>query len=85
MDDFWTAGAAEDVAEAEGMELGEKHWRVIVGARELIATSGCTPTLAAVSALCGIPLNEVQQLFPGAAEDLLARLAGAPELERREA
>ena len=83
MDDLWTPELAEEAAEAEGIALGERHWQVIAGTRELIAM-GREPTLDQVSATCGVSLRELHQLFPGAAEGLLARLAGAPELERRE-
>ena len=83
MDDRWTPESAEDLAAEEGIALSEKHWRVIAGARELIAASQRVPSIAEVSEKCGLALRELKQLFPGAAEDLLARLAGAPELERK--
>ena len=85
MDALWTPDAAEAVASAEGLALTERHWCVIASARELIARTECNLSLDDVSATCGMSLDELRQLFPGAAEDLLARLAGAPELERREA
>lgn len=83
MDDEWTPKWAEEVAEAEGIALDERHWQVIAASRELIARSGTAPSLAQLSASCGVPVKEVRQLFPGVAEKMLARIAGAPELERR--
>lgn len=83
MDNTWTAAIAVETAEKEGIDLSEQHWRVIAGAREWIAVHECRPTLAEVSATTGVALEDIQQLFPGAGAELLARLAGAPELERR--
>jgi sulfur relay (sulfurtransferase) DsrC/TusE family protein len=83
MNDDWTPKLAEELAEAVGIALGEKHWRVIAESRELIARHGRAPSLAEVSAICGVALAELRQLFPGGAEEVLARLAGAPELEKR--
>ena len=83
MDALWTPDVAEHLAEEEGFLLSEKHWRVITVARELIARTERAPSLAEVSAACSLRISEIQQLFPGAAEHLLAHFAGAPELERR--
>lgn len=68
----------------EGMVLGEKHWRVIAAIRERIARSSEAPSLGDVALACGLSRLEMQQLFRGAGNDFLARLAGAPELKRRE-
>ena len=84
MDSDWTPKAAEEAAEAEGIALSEKHWRVIAGSRELIASHGRTPSLAEVSETCGVALRELKRLFPGGTEHVLAHIAGVPELERRE-
>jgi len=85
MNDDWPHELAEELARAGGIGLGEKHWRVIIGSRDLIARYRRSPSLAEVSANCGVSLAEVKQLFPGVVEEVLARLAGAPELERRRA
>lgn len=83
IDDLWTPELAEEAAKEEGIELGEKHWQVITGTRELIAM-GREPTLAELSVTCDIPVGDIEQLFPGPHRSLLERLAGARELERRE-
>ncbi len=80
----WTPQVAEELAGREGIALGEKHWCVIAGSRELIARSGRVPSLDEVSASCGVTPAELKALFPGAAEEVLSRLAGAPEFERKE-
>lgn len=85
MNDDWTPELAEEAAQVEGMVLDEKHWRIIAGSRELIARHGRAPSLAEVSVACGVALAELKQLFPGASEEVLGRLAGAPEFERRRA
>lgn len=78
----WTPQIAEERAEEEGIALNEKHWCVIAGSRELVARDGHVPSLDEVSAICGVSLAEVRALFPGVAEEVLGRLAGAQELER---
>lgn len=80
----WTPQIAEDQAGLEGIPLEEKHWCVIASVRELMARNGRVPSLAQVGAMCGIPVAEVKALFPGVVEEILARLAGAPEFERKE-
>jgi sulfur relay (sulfurtransferase) DsrC/TusE family protein len=85
MNDDWTPQFAEEAADAAGIALGQTHWRVIAESRELIARQGRAPSLAEVSARCGVTLAELRQLFPGGVEEVLARLAGVPELERRQA
>jgi sulfur relay (sulfurtransferase) DsrC/TusE family protein len=78
----WTPQAAEDVAEREGISLGEKHWCVITNSRELIARNGHVPSLREVGAMCGMSVDEINNLFPGTAAEVIARLAGASKFER---
>ena len=84
MSSDWTPQVAEERAGEAGIALSEKHWCVIAGSRELIARDGHVPSLVEISAMCGVTLVEVKELFPGVAEEVLARLAGAPEFERTE-
>ena len=79
MSSDWTPRVAEELAGQEGIALGEKHWCVIASSRELIARSGRVPSLEEVGAMCGVTPAELRTLFPGVAEEVLARLAGAPE------
>ena len=83
-DDDWTPRLAEDGARSMGITLGEKHWQAIAVARELLARNGRPPSLAEVSASSGMAVAELNSIFPGTAEEILARLSGARELERRE-
>jgi sulfur relay (sulfurtransferase) DsrC/TusE family protein len=76
----WTPQLAEEIAVHEGIALGEKHWCVIAGSRELVARNGRVPSLAEVGATCGVMVAEINDLFPGGAEEVLARIAGAPEI-----
>ena len=75
----WTPDLAEELAGDAGIALGEKHWSVIASSRELIARNGRVPSLDEVGAMCGVTPAELRTLFPGGAEEVLARLAGAPE------
>lgn len=80
MDTDWTPQIAEELAAQEGIALGEKHWCVIASSRELLARNGRVPSLDEVSAMSGVTPAELHALFPGVAEDVLSRLAGALEL-----
>ncbi len=84
MNTDWTPQVAEELAGREGIALGERHWRVIAASRELIARRGRVPSLDEVSAICRVTPAELKALFPGVAEEVLSRLAGAPEFERKE-
>lgn len=79
----WTPRMAEDLAGCEGIVMGEKHWCVIAGSREFFARSGRMPSVDEVSVMCGVTPAELKALFPGEAEEVLARLTGAVEFERK--
>jgi long-chain fatty acid transport protein len=79
----WTPGVAEELAGFEGIAMGEKHWCVVASSREFVARNGRMPSLDEVSVICGVTPAEVKTLFPGVTEEVLARLAGAVEVERR--
>jgi tRNA 2-thiouridine synthesizing protein E len=78
----WTPEQAETIARHEGIALGEKHWCVITTCREVIARRGRAPSVREICALCAIDAGELESLFPGGAERLLALVAGVPEFER---
>ena len=79
----WTPGVAEELAGREGIAMGEKHWCAITSTREFIARNERVPSLNEVSAMCGMTSAELKTLFPGEVEEVLARLAGAVEFERK--
>jgi tRNA 2-thiouridine synthesizing protein E len=81
----WTPEVADELAKREGLALEETHWLVITTVREAIARYGRAPSLRETAALCAMTVDELKALFPGAAERVLARLAGAPEFERSHA
>lgn len=68
-DGDWTPELAEELARAEGVELGEREWCAIAGIRELLARGGDP--------------GELMTRFAGTGDEALLRFAGAPELERR--
>jgi hypothetical protein len=60
----WTPDLAADIAEADGVgALGERHWRAIAAYRELAASDGRPPSLARISAACGLSIAELEELF----------------------
>jgi hypothetical protein len=75
----WTPDLAADIAEADGVgALGERHWRAIAAYRELAASDGRPPSLARISAACGLSIAELEELFHGAAQIALPEIAGIP-------
>lgn len=79
----WTPEVAEDLAVREGIAMGERHWCAITSTREFIARNDRVPSLREVSVMCGMTPAELKTLFPGQVEEVLARLAGAVQFERK--
>lgn len=74
----WTPEVAEKLARASGLfRLTADHWKVISCYREAAARHRRPPSLAALTQLAGIPLAELQNLFPFHTAELVARLAGS--------
>lgn len=73
----WTPELAEKLARASGLpRLTADHWKALSCYREAAARHRQPPTLATLSQLTGIPLAELQHLFPFRSAELIARLAG---------
>lgn len=79
----WTPEIAEEVADRDGIALGEKHWAVIAAWRELAARKENNPSLKEVGAACGMSVAHINKLFPDGSGEIM-RLAGAPEFEKEE-
>jgi tRNA 2-thiouridine synthesizing protein E len=79
IDEDWSPAVAEAIAASEQVLLDGAHWQAISCWRELAARHGHAPTLMDLSAACGLSLTRVNELFPGASEAILSRIAGVPE------
>ncbi|NPA89853.1 MAG: TusE/DsrC/DsvC family sulfur relay protein [Chloroflexi bacterium] len=75
----WSEEAAHLLAKSEGIELTERHWKVIRFAREYYETNGASPTLRQISKGAGVPTKELFSLFPKGPAKKVARIAGIPK------
>ena len=75
----WTAEVAEMLAEKEGIQLTERHWKVVTFCREDAAQQGQPPGLRRISKLSGVGTKELYQLFPKGPGKLAAKISGLPK------
>ena len=75
----WTPEIGEALARYAGIELTDKHWKVITFCREDAAREGASPGLRRISKLSGVKMKELYQLFPKGPGKLAARVAGLPK------
>lgn len=76
-DHEWSPEDASAIARRAGLEsLADRHWKVIASCREEAARTGRPPGLRRLEALTGLDAAELQRLFPGDVEVLVARIAG---------
>ena len=61
-----------------GLDLSPVHWQVLTCAREECLRTHRFPDACRIAAVARIPRAELERLFPGAACDVIARLAGIP-------
>ena len=62
-----------------GIELTDAHWKAIRFLREDYAGQGETATMRRVSAVGGIPIKELFELFPQKPAKKMAYIAGLPK------
>jgi len=72
----WTPEIAEAFAEAAGITLTDRHWKVIEFCRRDAAEQGGAPGLRRITKETGIPTKELYQLFPKGPGILAAKVAG---------
>lgn len=72
----WTPTIAETFAKEEGINLSEKHWKVINFVRDYYKEHGEPPTLRRITKLSGISTKEIYRLFPNGPAKKVARIAG---------
>ena len=75
----WTPEIGEALAREAGIELTDKHWKVITFCRKDAAREGASPGLRRISKLSGVKMKELYQLFPKGPGKLAARVAGLPK------
>lgn len=75
----WSPEVAEALAAKEGIDLTERHWKVITFCREDAAQQGQPPGLRRISKLSGVGTKELYQLFPKGPGKLAAKVSGLPK------
>lgn len=75
----WSEEAARDLARAEGWpDPADAHWRVLHFLRDYYRCRGKAPLGREIREGLGLPLLEIEALFPGGLKDGARRLAGLP-------
>ena len=84
--DDWTPELAQDMAAAEGIELGDAHWEVIHCLRAYYREFDASPAMRALVKYCRHQLGVdkgnslyLLSLFPGSPAKLASKIAGLPK------
>ncbi len=72
----WTRDIAEAIAASVGLQLTERHWKVIDFCRADAAATGEPPGLRRIAQGAEVPIKELYQLFPKGPGILAAKIAG---------
>ena len=72
----WTEDIGKAIAARQGIELTDKHWKVINFAREEFKANGEAPTLRRITKQSGVSTKEIYQLFPGGPAKIASMIAG---------
>jgi tRNA 2-thiouridine synthesizing protein E len=84
----WTPEVAEQIAAAEGIELGAAHWEVIELLRDYYREFDASPAMRPLVKYCALNLGPekgrsvyLMSLFPGSPAKLGSKIAGLPKPE----
>ena len=72
----WTEEMARQIADLDGFDLTERHWRVIHALRDCYSAPGALPALPHACHVAGIDGRCMEELFHGGREAW--RIAGLP-------
>ena len=76
----WTEAMAGDIARESGIaELTDRHWEVINFMRRIYLQTGSAPSIRTLGKASGVPIKELDQLFPKGPAKLAAKIAGIPK------
>jgi dissimilatory sulfite reductase related protein len=75
----WNEGIAEAIAEANGIELTERHWLVVRFMRDRYLATGDAPSIRSLGKESGVPVKELYQIFPKSPAKLAAKIGGIPK------
>jgi tRNA 2-thiouridine synthesizing protein E len=72
----WDEEVARAIAEREGIELTEEHWKVIRFMRKDFEERGQIPTIRRLKNAGGVPVKDLYRLFPDGPAKKAAKIAG---------
>ena len=82
----WSPAVAEQLAEAEGLELTDAHWEILHLLREYYREYDSSPAMRPLVKYCAIKLGAdkgksiyLLSLFPGSPAKLGSKIAGLPK------
>ena len=75
----WDRSVGEEIARANGIDLTERHWRVIEFMRDRYLQTGSAPTIRTLGRESGVPVKELYALFPRGPAKLAAKIGGIPK------
>lgn len=77
--DQWNREVAAALAQAEGIQLTDAHWRVLDFLRKDYQEKQTVPGMRRLNKVGGIPTKELYALFPDGPIKRAARIAGCPK------
>jgi tRNA 2-thiouridine synthesizing protein E len=75
----WDEAVAAAIAEEEGIELTDEHWKVLRFIETDFAEKQAVPGMRRMNKIGGIPTKELYRLFPNGPIKKAARIAGFPK------
>ena len=72
----WDKAIAEALAAEIGIDLTDRHWKVIEFCRDDYQAQGDAPTMRRITQQAGVPTKELYQLFPKGPAKKVAYVAG---------
>lgn len=82
----WSPAVAEQLADAEGLELSEAHWEILHLLREYYREYDSSPAMRPLVKYCAIKLGAdkgksiyLLSLFPGSPAKVGSKIAGLPK------
>jgi tRNA 2-thiouridine synthesizing protein E len=79
--DDWNEDIAVALAQVEGINLSDEHWKVIRFMRDDFTESGKVPTIRRIKKAGGVPIKDIYRLFPDGPAKKAARIAGLSKPE----
>ncbi len=75
----WNREIALEMAARVGIELTDKHWKVIEFCRKDAKEKGVAPGLRRITKNAGVSMRDMYQLFPKGPGKLAALVSGLPK------